>query len=173
MSPAEKGGLRAGDVVLRVNDHTPRTAIELNRELITAADPRDVQFQVQHKNERRTVSIQLVPEREVFNAALIRQKLGVTVQELTARQAEEMGLDSPGGLVIGAVEKNSPAARANLGRGIVIRKIDGQVPESIVAAAKILHGRKAGESVELSLVVLRVRGGFVESLPAKVQVVLR
>src|ERR1043166_9039438 len=35
-SPAEKGGLRSGDVILRANDRVPHTVIDVNRELISS-----------------------------------------------------------------------------------------------------------------------------------------
>jgi S1-C subfamily serine protease len=173
LSPAEKAGLRTGDVILRVNDKVPKNPIELNREIVTTADTQETQLQVQHQGDRRSLAIHMVPEKEVFNAALIRQKLGVTVQEIAPAQAEQMGLESSTGLVVTAVEKNSPAAHVNLGRGHIIREIDGHPLENILQAAKLLYQRKPGATVELGVVVSRVRGGFIEIYPAKVQVTLR
>jgi serine protease Do len=173
-SPAEKAGLRVGDTVLRVNDRVPGTAIELNRELVSTGDKRDISLQVQHKSgDRHDLSIRLVPDREVFNASLIRQRLGVTVQEMSSSAAEQMGLMPGEGLLVAGVEKNSPAARANLARGHIIRAIDGHTAESIKQTAKMLHARKAGDTVELSLIVSRVRGGLVEVYPARATVALR
>lgn len=172
-SPADKGGLRLGDAVVKVNDRTIHTPMELNRELIAAGDRRDVSLQVLRKNERRTVTVRMVPEKEVFNAGLIRQKLGASVQELPAEVAVQMELTSPEGLLITAIDKNGPAAQANLARGYVIRAIDGKTPESLKHAARMLYGKKSGETVELALVISRLRGNFVQIYPAKVDVTIR
>jgi serine protease Do len=172
-SPADKAGLRSGDLILRVNGRAARTPVEVNREIIAVGETQEFQLQVQRKGEHRTLTLQLVPEKEVFNASLIRQKLGVTVQELSPDAAAELGLNSTEGLLIAGVEKNSPAARANLARGYVIRAINGVAPESIPAAAKMLYPRKPGERVELGLVVCSLQGRALYVHPAKAEVTIR
>ena len=172
-SPADKGGLRTGDLILRVNGQAARTPVEVNREIIAMGETQDFQLQVQRKGEHRTLTLRLVPEKEVFNASLIRQKLGVTVQELSAEAAAELGLNSTEGLLIAGVEKNSPAARSNLARGYVIRTINGVTAESIPVAAKMLYPRRPGEKVELELVVCNLRGRVLDVYPAKAEVIVR
>ena len=172
-SPADKAGLRVGDAVLKVNDTIPRSLVELNREIVSLGDRREVPMQVMRKHERRNVTVRLIPEKEVFNANLIRQRLGVVVQPLPAEVAMRMELNSTEGLLITGVDKNSPAAQANLAQGHVIRSIDGRSAEGIKEVARWLYGRKAGETVELSLVVSRLRGRYVEIFPAKVALPVR
>jgi S1-C subfamily serine protease len=171
-SPAERAGLRRGDVVLAANDRMPRSLIELNRELVSTGG-RDVQLQVQHKGERKTLTARLLPEKEVFNAGLFRQKLGLTVQELPSEVAGQMGISPADGILVASVEKNSPASHANLARGHVIRTIDGRTVENIMQGAKLLYPHKTGEPVEVGLVVSRVRGSFIEIYPAKAEVTVR
>jgi serine protease Do len=172
-SPADQGGLRVGDVVTRINGTRPRNAIELNREIVSADEKRELQLEVQRKGELRTLTIRPVPEKQVFNAALIRQKLGLTVQELTPERAAQLGLENDQGLLITAVEKNSPAARANLNRGFIVRKIADQPVGSVLVAAKLLYSRRSGEKVELSVLASRVRGAYLELFPATVELVVR
>jgi S1-C subfamily serine protease len=172
-SPAAKAGLRVGDMILRVNERPARTPIEVNREIVSVGEGGDVTLEVEHRGERRNVMLRLVPEKDVFNASLVRQKLGATVQELSAQAVAQLGLNSPEGLLIASVDKNGPAARANLSRGCVIRAINGTTPENVQGAAKMLYPHKAGETVELSVIVSRLRGSVVEVYPAKIEVTLR
>jgi S1-C subfamily serine protease len=172
-SPADKAGLRSGDVVLKVNDQTPQTPIELNREILVTGEKRDLRLQIQRQHERRTLTLRLIPEKEVFNAALFRQKLGATVQDLTPEAAAQMNLGPSDGLLVSAVEKNGPAAEAGLARGNVIRALDGQALESVPQAAKLLYRRKSGDKVELTVIVAQVRGRFLRIYPAKATVSVR
>ncbi|MEK7686640.1 MAG: trypsin-like peptidase domain-containing protein [Verrucomicrobiota bacterium] len=154
-SPADKAGLQPDDAILRVNQRIPQNVFQLNRELITVGDSEDIPLAVQRGQERKNVTVRLIPEKEFFNAALIREKLGATLQELTAELAERMGLSSAAGLIIAGVDKNGPAEKAGLQRGLLIQAIDGQIPEDLTAAAKVLHGRKKGEKVQLSVLMPR------------------
>ncbi|HUR87664.1 MAG TPA: DegQ family serine endoprotease [Ramlibacter sp.] len=53
-------------------------------------------------------------------------RLGVSVQEVNQTLADSFGLDRPAGALIANVEKNSPAEKAGLQTGDVIRSINGQ-----------------------------------------------
>jgi S1-C subfamily serine protease len=172
-SPAAKAGLREGDVIVLVNGRAPLGLMDLSREIVSTGDNRELRLEFLRGRERGRISVQLIPETQVFNAGLIRQKLGLTVQELPSEVAAQMRLGTREGLLITAVEKNSPGGRASLIRGDVLRAIDGRPVENVKAAAKMLYSRKAGEVVELSLFVSRTRSGFIAVYAAKAEVTLR
>jgi len=66
----------------------------------------------------------------------------------------------PGGLIVVSVDKNTPAAEAELQRNYIILAIDGQPTYDIATAAKILQGKKKGEKAVFNIVVERTRGNF-------------
>ncbi|MGZ8938586.1 MAG: S1C family serine protease, partial [Limisphaerales bacterium] len=82
-SPAEKGGLKEDDIVLRINSAAPKSVFALNRELITAGENMDVTFQVRRGSGTRNLAVRLLPESQHFTAALIRLKLGISVRPIT------------------------------------------------------------------------------------------
>lgn len=172
-SPAEKGGLRVGDRVAAANGRPVRTAVELSREILAAAGTRDVRLEVQRQKERRTLRIRMIPEVEVFTADLVEEKLGMRVTELPLEVALRMGLPTGEGLLITGVEKNSPAARANLARGYVVRAFDGQALESVKQAARMLYAREPGSRVEVDLMASQSRGNLLRIFPARVELRLR
>ena len=53
-------------------------------------------------------------------------KLGVTIQEVNQALADNFGLKTPGGALVSAVAKDSPAAKAGLEPGDVIVKFEGK-----------------------------------------------
>jgi S1-C subfamily serine protease len=172
-SPAGRAGLRAGDRILQVNGRAPRSFIEFNRTLLDAGDRRDVALVVQRDGARRNVTVRLVAEKSFFNAELVRQRIGATVQEFTPELAEAMGLPRATGVLVSSVDLGSPAAQADLQRGMVITSIDGQGTDSVAAAAKAFHAKNKGDKARLELLWQTRRGGFVRTLQGTAEVTLR
>ena len=78
-------------------------------------------------------------------------QLGVTVQEVNQTLADSFKLDRPEGALVAHVQPNSPAAKAGLQPGDVIRQIDGK---AVVASADLpaVVGRAApGDTVRLQV----------------------
>lgn len=82
----------------------------------------------------RSVTDQLIAEGVVH-----RSRLGVTAQALTAELAAGLGLEGPGGALVGEVEADSPAARGGLRAGDVIVALDGRT----IADANALRNQVA------------------------------
>ena len=172
-SPAEKGGLRTGDLIIQVGEKAPRNFIEFIVELLQRSRKNDVSLLISRAGERRTVQVRLVSEKTFFNADLVRQRLGATLQELTAEMAQGLGLKSTDGFLVAAVDRNGPADIAGLKRGFLVTAIDGQVPTDLIGVAKMLHSRKKGDRVDLG-VAAQIRGGnFLGYRQGTVEVQLR
>jgi len=169
-SPAEKAGLHAGDDILQVNGSEPRGLIDFNHLLLKEGERRDVQLEVERDGSRRKLQVRLVREASVFNAALIRQKLGLSVQEITPELADQMGLVTREGLLIAGVDKDSEPARAGVRRGQVLLGLDGAGLRDVVSTARLLRGRTKGDKVTADLLVLRTRGRLI--FPQRAQVEL-
>jgi serine protease Do len=67
-----------------------------------------------------------VKDQIVAHGKVEHARLGVSVQEVNQQLADSFGLDRPAGALIANVEKGSPADRAGLQTGDVIRSINGQ-----------------------------------------------
>jgi S1-C subfamily serine protease len=157
-SPAGKAGLKAGDTILQVNGKTPRGLIELRDMLVVRPE---LTLTIQREpGERLNVAVRLVSEKTFFNADLIQKKIGVSLQELTPKLADALGLNSTEGFVVGGVERGTPAAES-LQPGYLVVSIDGRRPADLSEAAKIIFRKKAGEAVQLGVGVYQRRGNSV------------
>ncbi len=172
-SPAAQAGLRVGDRILKVGGEEPAGLIEFHQRLFAAGDRRDVPLEIQRGSTRLRLNLRLVRESAVFNAALIRKKLGITVQEMTPELAWRLGLLTPAGLYIVGVEDGSEAARSGVQRGQILTGLDGKTPDNVVTAARQLHGRAAGEKVRLELLRLQRSGRLIVPQRGQVELTVR
>lgn len=166
-SPAAKAGLSVGDKILRVNGSENDSFIDLASQLVGVGKDRTIQFQIERNGKKLDRTVELIPENAVFNAGLIRQKIGAILERLTPEVAEALRLDSTDGFVISQVDKDTPAAEANLRPGLVVTSIDGRKIADIIDAARIFHSKNKGDEVTLNIVQMRQRGIFVRRSTAK------
>ena len=172
-SPAEKAGLKPGDRVMQIGETKPQNFVEFMVEMIKRSEKRDVPLTIVRGSERRQVAVKLVREETVFNAELIRQKIGATLEPLTPEVAGVLGYQPGSGLVITSVDKGSPAAAAGLQPGIVVTSINGRGVNDVVGAARVFYDRQKNEKVTLGLQLVQQRGAFLFAAPGKVDLRVR
>jgi predicted metalloprotease with PDZ domain len=160
-------------VIASVNEKTPGGYIDFIQELGRNGDRRELVLGVQRDGARQTARVRLVKKSGVFNAALIKQKLGLSVQDITPDLAEQMGLLTQDGLLVAGVDRESPAAAAGLQRGLVILGVDSGPAEDVATTAKVLYGKKKGDKVSLQILAQQRRGNFVIPRQGKVELDVR
>ena len=158
-SPAGRAGLEAGDAILQVNGKSPKSFIDF-ADLLAAGAGSEVTLAIRRGTARKDMVVRLVPEKTVFNAGLIRDKLGLSFEELTPQLAARLGVAASDGFLITGVEEDSPAAAAGLRRDILVNAIDGQLPADLCAVAKLLYPKKKGDRIQLGIPVLQRMGSF-------------
>jgi len=153
-SPAAAAGLNAGDEIVQINGRVPKDFLQFT-ELLSASPEREATLVVTRDGERRTATARMVPLAE-----LIRRKLGVSVQELTRELVDKFGYPARSGLLVGDVDRDGPAARADVRPGYLIASIDGQSTPDLFSAASAVATKKEGEHVDLAVQVRQQRGAF-------------
>jgi len=166
--PADKAGLRAGDVVVEIDGKPIRN----NRELIDYISylpvGSNVKITVIRNNKRQTLSATTAerppdgdtPENEPETAIEpVRDKLGLTVQNLTAELRRANGIPNDAtGVLVTDVKSVSPAGEANISEGDVITEVQGQ-PVNNVEEFRAAIGRfRSGQRVRM-YVRTPTRGG--------------
>lgn len=153
-SPAEKAGLREGDPILSVNEESVRSWFDFNRALVSTPERKAAVLVVQRGEGRKRIAVTGIPEREIFNEEMIRQRLGAGVKAWDGAQA---GLPLRG-LLLSTVERGGPASLAGLSPQMILLEIEGFATHDVVETARWLAGRKAGDRVSVIVGVPWRRG---------------
>ena len=88
-----------------------------------------------------------------------RRRLGLSLQEMTTDLSDALGLPDQAGVLISDVEPQSPAARAGIRRGLVLYKVGRYQVNSPGEVQNLLARAAKGAGVDLTLGILRQRGG--------------
>ena len=92
-----------------------------------------------------------VKDQIVATGKVEHARLGVTVQEVNQTLADSFKLDRPEGALVAGVEKGSPAAKAGLQPGDVIRKVNGQTIVASGDLPAIIGLSRPGDRVQLDV----------------------
>jgi serine protease Do len=127
--PADLAGLKKGDVVLEYNGEKVTNSSFLRNKVAATTIGKEVNVVVwrDKKEMQFTVKIGNLEELTQRLVALVKQRLGVEVAPVTAKEAEQYGLSSNEGVNIEWVDPKGPLGKAGFEAGDLILAVD-QVP---------------------------------------------
>jgi len=139
-SPAEKAGIKSGDIITKVNGEAVGSTDELIQAIstkpvgtvVTLDIVRDkAPLQMQVKLAEKPSEAELAANTPGSKAANAVKKFGITVGSISPDDAQRLGLQSPQGVVIIDVAPGSRADWAGLEKNDVIREINRQPVQSV------------------------------------------
>ena len=158
--PADKAGIKRGDVILRFDNKPIRSMHDLP--FIVASTPigQTVSIEIMRGSQRMnlhitTEELKEEAEQEAAPAGETGPYLGIEVQEITPEMAKNYDLSRSSGVIIVQVEDGSPAEEAGLTPGDIIVEIDKKPVKDVATFNRLLAGVKEGET----LLFLVDRGG--------------
>ncbi len=177
-SPAERAGLRRGDVIISV-DGKP---INKGDELVAIVSETEIgkKLRVDYLRDKKRMSTNIeVGDRNVIIGRLEGAPggdqgeeepgdgsgiLGVSVRGLTRQQAEELAdelhLSAPQGVLVTSVEPRGFSADLGVGRGDVILSINHQPVQDAEDFYRIESELKSGDDVLFLIATRRAQRGF-------------
>jgi len=154
-SPAAKAGIKPGDVITEFNGQRVARADRLPNVVATTPVGREVALAVirDGKSAPLTVKVGQLPESKEAAAGpeKVLAKLGLTVEPVTPKLAEEMGLHDKQGVVVRGVESDSPAAEAGIREGDVIVEVNRHAIHNPTDLKHQLDGHAKGTPVLMLL----------------------
>ncbi len=189
-SAAENAGLRPGDIIVSVNgqDISPEQTVSIL--VANIAPGESVPIEAIRDGSRvsfnavlgkRPTEAELAERQQNFDPdseepmapdetdSMVAEKLGLQVLEMTPQIARSLGVsEGTTGLVVGAVDPNSDAARKGLRRGDIILSANYEVVSTI---ASLREQVAAAEADNRDAVLLRIqrRGAPARFVPVRIR----
>ncbi len=160
-SPAEKAGLKRGDVVVEFNGTVIKEVNDLTKRVAASAIGSEARVTVIRDGKRVMVPValgEMPAEPREAKAEPAERRLGMSLQELTPELARQLELKEQTGVVVTDVEQDSPAARAGIEQGDIIQEVNRQRVASVKDFEAALS-KSAGNDPVLVL-VKRDEGAF-------------
>jgi serine protease Do len=92
-----------------------------------------------------------VRDQLIKTGRVVRGRIGVAVQDVTAPLAESFGLDKPQGALVSTVEPKSPADEAGLKSGDIILGVGGQAVDRSVDVSRAIAQMQPGTNTKLEI----------------------
>ncbi len=171
-SPADKAGLKRGDVITNFNGANISDGNDLRNKVAQTAPGTEVSIGFLRDNKEQTATVTLgefqpqknVEETESPNGEPSQGKLGLSLQQLTPQIAQQLGLKNVSeGLVVMEVQPGSAADEAGIGQGDVITEINRSAVNSIDDVKQAIA--KAETKPLLLLVIRQGQTRFVSVKP--------
>src|SRR6266404_5907467 len=153
-SPAEKAGLKGGDVITSVNGQPVKTGNDLVNPIAQAPIGSKVKLTYMRDHAQKETTAEVGDRTRVFpNSAgplgdqpgeTAPPEFGLHVEELTPERGHRVGVEGQKGVLVTEVDPASFADDLNFIRGDVISQVNGEAVSSVAdykkAVAKLKHG---------------------------------
>ena len=149
--PADKAGIKRGDVILRFDGKAIRST--QNLPFVVASTPigKTVEMEIMRENQRMNLQIKTEELKEEAAEETPAEEagpnLGMEVQEITPEMAKNYNLSRTSGVIIVDVESGSPAGEAGLVPGDIIVEVDKEPVKDLETLNNLLVEVKAGQTI--------------------------
>jgi len=142
--PAEKAGMKQGDIVVVYGGKEITNARALRKEVALSPIGQEVKVAVFRKGEKvaLTVKIGNLEDPTKTSAILIRDRLGAEVRLVTAEEAEKYNLDFLHGVAIARLDPIGSLAEVGFEVGDIILEINGQAIEGYESLLDLVKSLK-------------------------------
>jgi serine protease Do len=149
--PAEKAGIRSGDILFALDGKKIKDNTSFRNEVARIMPNKKIELEIyrEGKSKKVSVTVEAFPEDAAVKAEAdaepeVLEKLGFEIQDLTDELAQQLGYTAGKGVIISEVDSGSLAEEAGLKSGMLILEVNRSevtnVKDFEKAAAKTKQG---------------------------------
>ncbi|HPP12917.1 MAG TPA: DegQ family serine endoprotease [bacterium] len=152
-TPAEKGGLQPGDVILELNGKPVKDIKDLQIKVADTKAGETLALTIWRDKKKLTVTVKAgeAPEEPIASGKEPSEKewRGMKVSEITPELKQHFQLPDDKGVVVTEVKPNSPADESDLTPGTIIRRVGSNNITCMADYQKAIRTIRKNESVVL------------------------
>lgn len=125
-SPADQGGIETGDIITSVNGTKVRNVYEIKRSVAAIAPGNKASVILLRNGTEKKIELTIgkYPDTRKKREETYKQGIGITVKDIDEETSYQFRVQDSNGVIITEVLPSSPAERAGLMRGDIIKKIE-------------------------------------------------
>ncbi len=152
-SPADKAGLKRGDVIVEFQGKKINDAYDLPRMVANTTVGTVVEFKVIRDGQPVTVmaKVALLRQGSETEEVLIAKRLGIGIKTVPAEIARQLGIKDGGAVLVTSVDEESPAWKGGILKGDIIIEVNRVRINSVEELEKVIGGLSPGENILIFL----------------------
>jgi serine protease Do len=149
--PAEKAGMKRGDIVIAYRGKEITNASSLRNEVAIGPIGQEAKLTVfrEGKTIELTVTIGNLEDSTKLLSASVKERLGAELRPVTPDEAQNYGLSPQQGVVIGWLDPKGPLGQVGFEVGDVILEVNGQPIESVEDFSGLMSTVKPGQKIAI------------------------
>ena len=163
--PADKAGLKRGDVVLEYGGEKIQDGASLRNKVASTTIGEVMNVTVWRDKKKMEFAVKIGNLEDLMKklASIVKDRLGAEVGPVTSQEAQQYGLPQVMGVVIDWVDPKGPLGKAGFEKGDLILSIDKQPVAGVDAFVNMINSLPAHQKIVLLALDHRTRNtGNVE-----------
>jgi serine protease Do len=164
-SPADKGGIKRGDVVLSYQGNPVPDAGMLRNDVALTPAGTEAKLTVWRDGKEQQLTVRIGSQEEAMKilAASVEKRMGVTVRPVTSKEAQRYGISAGEGVAISSVNPQGPLGEAGFEVGDIILEMNGTPVEGVDGFVELVAALPPNQKVVIKALDHRTgRQGLLE-----------
>ena len=147
--PAEKAGIKRGDIVVSYGEKEIRNASTLRNEVAIAPIGQEAGVAVLRNGKKVELTVKTgnLEDATKMLSSSVKERLGLKVRPVTSKEAEKYGLNAQQGVVIVWLDTKGPLKQAGFEVEDIILEINGQPIESMESFVGLMNILKPRQKI--------------------------